>query len=66
MKDEILHEVLSELLEEIKKTNVNQGLTITALEKLSESVVGHEEKLGNLKISVKPPDLSAFHEHSLP
>lgn len=62
MKDEILHEVLSELLEEIKKTNINQGLTITALEKLNESVVGYEEKLSNLKISVKPPDLTSLNE----
>jgi uncharacterized protein with NAD-binding domain and iron-sulfur cluster len=62
MKDEVLHEVLSELLEEIKKTNINQGLTITALEKLSESVNGFDEGLNNMKISVKPPDLTAFHE----
>lgn len=62
MKDEILHEVLSELLEEIKKTNINQGLTITALEKLNESVVGYEERLSNLKISVKPPDLTSLNE----
>jgi len=62
MKDEILHEVLSELLEEIKKTNINQGLTITALEKLSESVNGFDERLSNMTISVKPPDLTAFHE----
>jgi uncharacterized protein with NAD-binding domain and iron-sulfur cluster len=62
MKDEILHEVLSELLEEIKKTNINQGLTITALEKLNEFVVGYEEKLSNLKISVKAPDLTSLNE----
>lgn len=62
MKDEILHEVLSELLEEIKKTNINQGLTITALEKLNESVLGYEERLSNLKISVKPPDLTSLNE----
>jgi uncharacterized protein with NAD-binding domain and iron-sulfur cluster len=62
MKDEVLHEVLSELLDEIKKANTNQGLTITALEKLSDSVNGFEEGLSNMKISVKAPDLTAFHE----
>lgn len=62
MKDEVLHEVLSELLEEIKKTNTNQGLTITALEKLNESVLGYENKLSQLKITIRPPDLTLFNE----
>lgn len=62
MKDEILHEVLSELLEEIKKTNTNQGLTITALEKLNESVLGYESKLSQLKITIRPPDLTLLNE----
>lgn len=62
MKDEILHEVLSELLEEIKKTNTNQGLTITALEKLNESVLGYENKLSQLKITIRPPDLTLLNE----
>jgi hypothetical protein len=62
MKDEILHEVLSELLEEIKKTNTNQGLTITALEKLNESVLNYEYKLSQLKITIRPPDLTGIND----
>ena len=57
MNEEVFKEVLSELSETDKELAINNGLLTKAVESFTDRLTQMENKIGNLKVAVPPPDL---------